>query len=73
MEVTQYRWSTGRDERVRESHRDLEESVHSWDDPPVVDDKTGRRAHPGQDYQCRCVPIPMVDELLDFLGEESAA
>jgi len=67
--VTEYEWSTSRDERVRTRHAELEGSSHSWDDPPVVDDKTGRRAHPGQDFQCRCTAIPKVDDLLDALGE----
>jgi SPP1 gp7 family putative phage head morphogenesis protein len=66
--VTSYRWSTSRDDRVRESHRDLDGTDHEWDDPPVVDDVTGRTAHPGMDYQCRCVAIPNVDALLDELS-----
>ena len=56
--ITHYRWSTSRDERVRESHADLEGSVHSWDDPPEV--APGRWEHPGGDYQCRCVAIPII-------------
>lgn len=68
--VTQYEWSTSRDERVRSRHAALEGTSHSWDDPPVVDEKTGRRAHPGQDFQCRCTAIPKVDDLLDALGAD---
>lgn len=30
-----------------------------WDNPPVVDEKTGRRCHPGKDYQCRCCALPV--------------
>jgi len=66
--VKKYRWSTSRDGRVRECHADLEGKVFSWDDPPemwystkhgVV--YTGRRCHPGEDYACRCVAIPIFD------------
>ena len=67
--VTEYEWSTSRDERVRKRHADLEGTTHSWDDPPVVDEKTGRRAHPGQDFQCRCTALPKVDDLLNALGD----
>lgn len=66
--VTEYEWSTSRDERVRTRHAELEGTSHSWDEPPVVDEKTGRKAHPGQDFQCRCTAIPKVDDLLAALG-----
>jgi SPP1 gp7 family putative phage head morphogenesis protein len=72
--VARYKWSTARDERVRGNpggkypdtpgnHWRLEGKVFSWDDPPIVDEDTSRRAHPGEDYQCRCVAIPVFDEL----------
>jgi SPP1 gp7 family putative phage head morphogenesis protein len=68
--VSEYEWSTSRDERVRSRHAELEGTTHAWDDPPVVDERTGRRAHPGQDIQCRCTAIPKVDDLLDALGAD---
>jgi SPP1 gp7 family putative phage head morphogenesis protein len=55
--IDRYTWSTSQDERVRDSHRDKEGEVFSWDDPP---EDTG---HPGQDYQCRCVAIPYFEEV----------
>lgn len=60
--VTRYKWSTSRDERVRESHRHLEGSIQTWANPPIVDPRTGRRDHPGRDFQCRCVAIPVFDD-----------
>jgi SPP1 gp7 family putative phage head morphogenesis protein len=59
--VTSYKWRSSRDQRTRTAHRALDGTIHRWDDPPVVDPKTGRREHPGEDYQCRCVAIPVVD------------
>lgn len=59
--VTKYRWSTSHDSRVRDSHRDLEGQVFSLDDPPIVDKKRGRRCHPMEDYNCRCVAIPIFE------------
>lgn len=59
--VNEYIWSTSGDSRVRERHRELNGKRFRWDDPPVVDTKTGRRAHPGEDYQCRCVALPVFD------------
>ena len=51
--VTEYRWRTAQDERVRETHATLDGTTHRWDTPPGV-------GHPGQDIQCRCVAIPVL-------------
>lgn len=59
--ITEYEWVTSGDERVRSAHRALDGKRFTWDKPPVVDRKTGRRAHPGGDYQCRCTANPVVD------------
>lgn len=64
-----YRWSDSRDSRVRDCHRSLNGKVFSWDDPPEMwyDTKsrgrvyTGRRCHPGEDFCCRCIAIPVFD------------
>lgn len=53
--IVQYKWSTSGDERVRPTHRENDGKVFDWNDPPAV---TG---HPGEDYQCRCVAIPIID------------
>ena len=50
--VTRYRWSTSRDVRVRADHAALEGTMQTFSDPPVVDQRTGRRANPGVDFQC---------------------
>lgn len=57
--VEEYKWSDSRDSRVRPRHKHLNGKTFRWDNPPVVDTKTGRRAHPGQDYECRCVALPV--------------
>lgn len=59
--VTQYRWAAINDERTRGRHGALGRGgPYSWLSPPVVDLKTGRREHPGGDYQCRCQAIPVI-------------
>lgn len=55
----EYIWSSSGDARVRDRHRDLHGKKFRWDEPPVVDEKTGRRCHPGEDYNCRCIAIPV--------------
>jgi SPP1 gp7 family putative phage head morphogenesis protein len=58
--IEEYDWSTSDDERVRESHAALDGTRQRWDSPPVVDERTGRREHPGGDFQCRCAAIPVL-------------
>jgi hypothetical protein len=74
--ITEYIWVTSKDERVRGkpggewptpkggggNHYQLEGQRFSWDKPPVVDTRTGRRAHPGADFQCRCTASPILPE-----------
>lgn len=58
--IEKYTWRTVKDERVRPFHADLEGTTQRWDSPPVVS-ADGRRAHPGEDYQCRCQAEPQLD------------
>jgi len=58
--IDQYIWRTSLDERVRHTHAQLEGTTHSWDDPPQVG---ARRVHPGEDYNCRCTPEPVIEGL----------
>jgi SPP1 gp7 family putative phage head morphogenesis protein len=56
--VTKYIWQTSKDERVRKTHMANEGKTFKWSKPP----KTG---HPGHDFNCRCVAIPILEDLLD--------
>ena len=54
--IERYTWSTSLDERVRPEHAALEGQEFLWTAPPAV-------GHPGQDFQCRCVAVPVIDAL----------
>lgn len=72
--VTEYDWDTSHDERVRPDHAELDGTRQSWDDPPIADQRSGFRAHPGGCNFCRCAAIPVMDDLLASLSaDESAA
>lgn len=58
--VQKYKWSTSGDQRVRPYHKRLNGKIFTWDNPPIVDEM-GHRAHPGQDFGCRCIAIPVID------------
>ena len=60
--INYYTWSTSHDERVRKRHKELNGKVFRFDNPPVVDIHSMRRANPGEDYNCRCVAIPVLND-----------
>ncbi len=61
-----YIWKTCSDERVRDSHKRMEGVVCRWDDPPSPEELSGEKSagnyHPAGIYNCRCVPLTVVDE-----------
>lgn len=59
MGVDKFTWSTSGDERVRDTHAELDGKVFSYTDPPTVN---GRKVLPGEDFRCRCVAEPVFDD-----------
>lgn len=57
--LPKYVWHTQGDDRVRSDHAVLDGQVFEWATPPVVNTATGLRAHPGQDFRCRCEAWPV--------------
>ena len=45
---------------VRPMHEKLNKKFIYWADPPVTDVK-GNKNHAGEDYNCRCVPRPLIE------------
>lgn len=62
--VGRYMWLSQKDSRVRPAHRDLDEEVASWDDPPLKASESDNEEddHAGEDYNCRCVASPLTPE-----------
>ena len=58
--VEEYIWQTSGDERVRATHKAHDGKKFRWDSPPK---NTG---HPGQDINCRCNAIAVLDGILDI-------
>lgn len=64
--ITHYKWRTvvgSPKHPVRPSHKILENKIFRWDDPPITtpEGEPVRRNNPGQDYNCRCVAIPIIE------------
>lgn len=49
--------------RIVADHWRLEGQRFRYDDPPIVNEATGDRANPGEDYQCQCTAAPVLDFL----------
>lgn len=67
--VTKYKWRTAGDSRVRDCHKALDGKVFEWANPPEMWHMTktgivyeGRFCNPMEDYQCRCVAIPVLEK-----------
>lgn len=57
---TEYIWWTAGDSDVRPTHKVLNGRTFAWDHPPECD--PGHRAHPGQIFNCRCFPEPIIPD-----------
>lgn len=55
--VTRYRWASSDDARVRPEHAENDGKIFEWDTPPPT-------GHPGTEVNCRCVAIPILEDLL---------
>lgn len=69
MGVSQYKWVTKHDSRVRDCHRALDGQIFDWNNPPAQWYVTKSRgivytgyAHPGEAIGCRCRAAPVFDE-----------
>lgn len=69
--ITQYRWRSSDDERVRPDHVALDGQVFSWDEPGPLIGEFGDPCHPGEDIQCRCSAEPYFN--LDQMEKETFA
>lgn len=62
--LTRYRWvHSGGGREPRPLHLELDGQIFEYDDPPIADERTGERAHPGVLINCRCVAVPIA---IDF-------
>lgn len=58
--IRRYQWSTSHDQRVRPDHAHLQGKIFRFDQPPVTDLHTMARNNPGEDFNCRCIAIPVL-------------
>lgn len=61
--ITKYRWRhAGGSQEPRVYHRDvLNGQVFSYDDPPIIDQRTGERGGPADAINCHCYAEPVIE------------
>lgn len=73
--ISEYVFQTSGDERVRPSHAIMDGKICNWSDPTVYKKKTKGKwlkrpkgatlHHPGDEENCRCVSLPVLDNFFD--------
>jgi SPP1 gp7 family putative phage head morphogenesis protein len=70
--IESYIWWTSQDERTRPEHLALHGQTFQWDEPgPLAGTIDGEPCHPGEDIQCRCDAVPVVN--IDQLEAQAAS
>ncbi len=60
--VKRYEWiHSGGSMHPRPLHQSYNGSIFRFDDPPIIDEKTGERGIPGQAINCRCTMKPVIE------------
>lgn len=68
--VKKFQWHhSGGGAHPREDHEAMDGEIYSFDDLPVIDERTGERGIPGQAINCRCTMSPVFDFSEDAEGE----
>lgn len=70
MGFEEFIWNTILDSRERPEHRKLHGKICRFDNPPVIDERTGQRGLPGQTYNCRCGLTPIRRDSVFFNQKE---
>lgn len=60
--IKKFMWHhSGGGAHPREDHVEMDGEIYSFDDLPVIDQRTGERGIPGQAPNCKCVMSPVFD------------
>lgn len=60
--VKKFKWRhSGGGKEPRVLHMEYDGEVFEYDNPPIIDKRTGERGFPGQAINCRCYMVPVVE------------
>ena len=60
--ITEFKWHTNIDGRERPLHKELNGQIFRFDNPPIIDERTGEKGLPAQTYNCRCTMSPVINK-----------
>ena len=64
--ISQFQWHhSGGGAHPREDHIEMDGNIYSFDNLPVIDERTGERGIPGQAPNCKCTMSPVFTFLKD--------
>lgn len=72
MGFDHFMWITNLDNRERPLHRELHGRIFRFDNPPVIDARTGQTGLPGETYNCRCQIRPIMTNNPFFTTDSNA-
>jgi len=59
--IEEFEWiHSGGSKEPRKDHIAMNGNIYRFDDPPIIDKRTGERGLPGQAYYCRCMMKPVI-------------
>lgn len=59
--ITKFKWRhSGGSADPRKLHLEYNNQIFSYDDLPIIDERTKERGLPGQAINCRCVAVPVI-------------
>lgn len=73
MGFDSFMWHTILDARERPLHRMLNGKIFRFDNPPVIDERTGQKGLPGETYNCRCDLTPIMSDSAFYNTNQNAA
>lgn len=73
MGFDSFMWHTILDARERPEHRELNGKIFRFDNPPVIDKRTGQKGLPGETYNCRCDLTPIMSDSAFYNINQNAA
>jgi uncharacterized protein with gpF-like domain len=60
--IKKFRWlHSGNTSNAREDHIEMSGNIYDYDNPPVIDQRTGERGYPGQAVSCKCQMVPIIE------------
>lgn len=62
--VSKFKWIHSGGGKPRKLHKQYNGKIFDYNDPPIIDEKTGTKGYPSQLINCKCQMIPIWDDVV---------